>query len=77
MLLGNSYGPQCRCSKRGTVRVGYSEEPSLNADTTALLRRCDHCNETYLYRLHDGHLVPMTPLTALALDEQRATGRAA
>jgi hypothetical protein len=62
-----SFGPLCRCGHRGSKRVGES----------ALLRQCQHCGETFAYRLHDGHLVAMSPLTALALDEQRATGRAA
>jgi len=58
--------PLCRCGSRDTVRVGES----------ALMRQCNFCGETYSYRLQDGHLVPFTPLTALALDEQRALGRA-
>jgi len=55
------YGPSCRCGSGCTTRVGDS----------ALLRFCNDCGETYAYRLHDGHLIPMAPLTALALDEQR------
>jgi len=54
--------PLCRCGSRDTVRVGDS----------ALMRQCNGCGETYSYRLHDGHLVPYSPLTALALDEMRS-----
>jgi len=54
--------PRCRCGSRRTERVGRS----------ALQRLCHSCGETYVYRLADGVLVPHAPLTALALDEERA-----
>jgi hypothetical protein len=55
------HGPMCRCGSRETQRIGDS----------ALNRFCHSCGETYSYRISDGVLVPYTPLTALALDEQR------
>ena len=58
MMFG---GPICRCGSRRTAREGES----------ALLRKCLDCKETFAYRLRDGLLVPMAPLTALALDEAR------
>jgi hypothetical protein len=61
----NHGAPSCKCGSRRTSRVGES----------ALLRQCHNCGQTFAYRLHDGRLVPLAPLTALALDEQR--GRAA
>jgi hypothetical protein len=69
-----STGPVCRCGHRGTVRVGYSEDPSVNSATSALLRQCLKCGDTYSYRVADGRLVPLSPRTALALDEMRASG---
>jgi hypothetical protein len=58
--------PVCRCGARNSDRVGES----------ALMRQCRSCGETFSYRIQDGHLVPFSPLTALALDEQRALRRA-
>lgn len=61
----NHGAPMCKCGSRRTQRVGES----------ALMRQCHSCGCTYAYRIHDGHLIPLALIVALALDEQR--GRAA
>jgi hypothetical protein len=53
--------PICRCGSRNSKAIGQS----------ALLRQCQHCGQTYAYRLHDGILVAHALETALALDELR------
>lgn len=58
------YGPSCRCGSGRTSRVGDS----------ALLRQCHDCGETFAFRVTNGRLIPMAPLSALALDEYRSHG---
>lgn len=65
------FGPACQCGHRGTRRLGYSEDPALNSDTSALVRFCRYCKKTFLYRIHDGRLVPYVELTAYAIDDER------
>jgi hypothetical protein len=50
--------PVCRCGSRNSKSIGLS----------ALLRQCQHCGQTYAYRLRDGLLIAFTIETAEALE---------
>jgi len=69
-------GPPCPCCKgeqRGTRRVGYSEDPSVNSATSALVRQCPRTGRTFYWRVMAGAFVPCEAETALAIDETRRT----
>jgi len=58
-------GPTCKCGSRNTERRGSS----------ALLRQCHSCGNTYAYRIHHGHIVPYALVLGLLLDEWRKSSR--
>lgn len=60
-------GPMCRCGSRRTAPMGAS----------SLMRQCQDCGVTYLFRLYDGAFAAQSIQVAEELDRSRRTWREA